>query len=271
MPNGNIRQSYHSGNYKSQFSDNSNLICTYIYDNSNRLLKSDKDLGSTTNSIDNIMSYDNDGNLLTLKRYGSNENMVDNFSYSYYNGSNKINMVNGQNSQYSYDANCNIAGDSRDADNLKQNLKYNHINLLTEMQLVKPAVNPGISETNEIYQLKYYYDEAGNRVRKREYLYQGQEHDPIFNEDNNTTGLGTGDNPSQTWLPIVDEYYIRDVSGKEIAVYHSYNLDHWNVWGTDNVGKINANGDKFFYIKDHLGSVRVVYLLSKSNIIWKSK
>jgi len=41
-------------------------------------------------------------------------------------------------------------------------------------------------------------------------------------------------------------------------VYHSSNLDHWNVWGTDNVGKINANGDKFFYIKDHLGSVRVV-------------
>jgi len=35
-------------------------------------------------------------------------------------------------------------------------------------------------------------------------------------------------------------------------------FSYWNVWGTDNVGKINANGDKFFYIKDHLGSVRVV-------------
>ncbi len=48
------------------------------------------------------------------------------------------------------------------------------------------------------------------------------------------------------------------MSGKEIAVYHSYNLDHWNVWGTDNVGKINASDSKFFYIKDHLGSVRMV-------------
>jgi len=48
-------------------------------------------------------------------------------------------------------------------------------------------------------------------------------------------------------------------------VYHSYDLDHWNVWGTDNVGKINANGDKFFYLKDHLGSVRVV--LNSSNQI----
>lgn len=57
---------------------------------------------------------------------------------------------------------------------------------------------------------------------------------------------------------INDVYYVRDLSGKEIAVYHSSNLDHWNVWGTDNVGKINANGNKFFYIKDHLGSVRVV-------------
>jgi len=43
----------------------------------------------------------------------------------------------------------------------------------------------------------------------------------------------------------------RVVSGKEIAIYHSNDLYQWNVWGTDNVGKINANGDKFFYLKDH--------------------
>lgn len=41
-------------------------------------------------------------------------------------------------------------------------------------------------------------------------------------------------------------------------MYESYNLNFWNVWGTDNVGKIKADGSKFFYLKDHLGTIRVV-------------
>jgi len=38
------------------------------------------------------------------------------------------------------------------------------------------------------------------------------------------------------------------------------------VWGTDNVGKITANSDKFFYLKDHLGTIRVV-LNASNNIV----
>ncbi len=145
-----------------------------------------------------------------------------------------------------------MTSDTRDLDDAKQDLKYDHRNLLTEMRVVKKT---GGGDGYETYQLMYNYDEAGNRVRKREYFYQGEDPMPVFEEDDMTG----------SWDLVGDEYYVRDVSGKEIAVYHSYDLDHWNVWGTDNVGKINANGDKFFYLKDHLGSVRVV--LNSSNQI----
>ncbi|MBZ0202806.1 MAG: hypothetical protein K8I03_07305 [Ignavibacteria bacterium] len=30
------------------------------------------------------------------------------------------------------------------------------------------------------------------------------------------------------------------------------------MYGLDNVGNIKANGDKLYYLKDHLGTVRVV-------------
>jgi len=252
LPNGNVRNTVHWGIYDTLLGNNSNLVYTYIYDKSNRLLKANRDSSSITNSHDISMSYDNDGNVLSLKRYGSNENIIDNLTYSYYVNTNKINMVSGQDAQYTYDAAGNMTGDTRDPDDVKQDLKYDHRNLLTGMRVVKKSVG---GDGYETYQLMYNYDEAGNRVRKRVYFYQGEDPTPVFEEDDMTG----------SWDLVGDEYYVRDVSGKEIAVYHSYDLDHWNVWGTDNVGKINANGDKFFYIKDHLGSVRVV--LNSSNQI----
>jgi RHS repeat-associated protein len=35
-------------------------------------------------------------------------------------------------------------------------------------------------------------------------------------------------------------------------------LVQWNIWGLDNVGKINADTTRNYYLKDHLGSIRVV-------------
>jgi hypothetical protein len=47
---------------------------------------------------------------------------------------------------------------------------------------------------------------------------------------------------------IKDEYYSRDVSVKEIAVYQSYDLDFWNVWGSGNEGRIKSDGARYFYL-----------------------
>ena len=174
--------------------------------------------------------------------------------------------VSGIDPQYTYDANGNVTADSRDNTSLKTVMAYDYRNLLTEIELQKPGTE---KEQNDVYHILYNYDEAGNRVRKREFHYIGQESNPAYQGDNNggTTGdPGAGDNSGNGWEPVIDEYYSRDISGKEIAIYHSNDLFQWNVWGTDNVGKIDAVGEKFFYLKDHLGTVRVV-LDETNNII----
>jgi len=35
-------------------------------------------------------------------------------------------------------------------------------------------------------------------------------------------------------------------------------LVQWNVYGLDNIGKINSNDSKYYYLKDHLGSIRAM-------------
>ena len=262
--NGNIRISATGGVYRSLLDPSGNpLNIEYIYDKSNRLLKADK-LNESNNSFDVYMSYDNDGNFLTLNRYGSNSNVIDNYSYSYYIGTNKLSKVSGQDAQYIYDANGNMTRDGRDASSIRDGMVYDNRNLLIEMILHNTSTGMGAPVT-EMRKLVFDYDEAGNRVRKREYLHGATE---------STPGTGDGGVPtapdggieSGTWNLVGDEYYSRDISGKEIGIYHSNDLYQWNVWGTDNVGKITANGAKFFYLKDHLGTIRVV-LDASNNIV----
>ncbi|HRE40807.1 MAG TPA: RHS repeat-associated core domain-containing protein [Ignavibacteria bacterium] len=90
------------------------------------------------------------------------------------------------------------------------------------------------------------YDDMGMRIRKTEYLYTGNEQEPVFNED---APIG--------WTAITDLYYIRDATGKEIAIYNSYDIKQWNLFGFENEGYLNPDGEERIYIKDHLGSIRV--------------
>ena len=82
-----------------------------------------------------------------------------------------------------------------------------------------------------------------------------------------------------------NEYYLRDHTGKELAVYdlnNSGRLKSLNLYGNGLIGKVNVNwipdstcvsevqgvpctwqyfyrreDDRYYYIKDHLGSIRV--------------
>jgi len=56
----------------------------------------------------------------------------------------------------------------------------------------------------------------------------------------------------------IGRWISRGIDGKELAIYESGSLLQWNIWGLDNVGKIDAAGLKYFYLKDHLGSIRVI-------------
>ncbi len=236
--NGNVRTQLLQGSYASDFSATGGLNTTYIYDRSNRLLKANETIFAN-NTFDLINTYDKDGNILTLKRYGSSNNIVDNYSYTYISNTNKLSRVAGLSDQYTYDYTGNLTSDQL---NYNYDMVYDHRNLLIES---KNTISP-----NFTFRTRYFYDEAGNRIRKYT-LRSTIENPPLPNWDNT-------DNPGDGWAVYSNEYYVRDVNGKEIAIYDNSNLDQWNVWGLDNVGKVSSDGSRNFYLKDHLGSIRAI-------------
>ena len=222
--NGNVKSQYLTGEYSYSFSDNSDLSFTYIYDKSNRLTQT----STSDKSYELLNTYDKDGNILTLDRNGSTGNSIDDFNYSYYSGTNKLSKVKGSNNQFAYDSNGNLITDSL---NSNFSIHYDHRNLITDLIQRVIEVSAITPADTSFYKTYYYYDEAGNRIRKK-----------IFNDENDSL--------------LSDIIYSRDVSGKEMAIYENGSLKQRNIWGMDNAGFINANGDKRFYLKDHLGSVR---------------
>ncbi len=170
-----------------------------------------------------IFTYDADGNFLTLSRSYNG----DGFNYEYYTGTNRLKKVTGESDQFIYDYNGNFTNDYF---NNNTDIKYDHRNLITEITRINELEDPPAT-----YTTTYKYDEAGNRINKK-----------VVKDDGSTMEI------------IVNEYYIRDLSGKEIAIYQNDTLKFWNVWGLGNEGRITAEGIRYYYIKDHLGSIRAV-------------
>ena len=250
--NGNVDSQAIWGDYHNNFSGISDLRIIYTYDPSNRLLKAQTDYSNFSFNVEN--SYDYDGNLKTLKRYGSKGNVLDNFNYEYIAGTNKLLKVSGTSDQFTYDLNGNMMSDG-----LQDNygLKYDHRNLLTEISRL-------ISE-NETELTRYYYDEAGNRIRKlilRNWSGGGGIPDPpVWGDIGNLPIYQPEGEGGDGWSIYKNEYYVRGVGGNTIAEYDWETLQQWNVYGTDNVGKITKDGEeenKYYYLKDHLGSIRAV-------------
>jgi hypothetical protein len=79
--------------------------------------------------------------------------------------------------------------------------------------------------TTNAYSFTYGYDEMGNRVTKS----------------------GSSINDAQ-------EYYLRDQTGKELAVYTTgtNTIKMINIYGNGMIGKVDARGNNYYYIKDHL-------------------
>ncbi|HRE41914.1 MAG TPA: RHS repeat-associated core domain-containing protein [Ignavibacteria bacterium] len=239
--NGNINTQFIDGSYKYNFVNAGALNFSFTYDKSNSLLKVEENhqSGSTYHLINN---FDKDGNIKSLKRFGSENNLVDNFEYSYISGTNKLLKVSGNENQYSYDGNGNMISDNL---NNLSSIKYDHRNLITEFR--KVITTPSDPPSYEIYLTELKYDDRGMRIRKTEYLYTGLDSEPIFNED---APIG--------WTALTDNFYVRDVSGNELAIYNSSTIKQWNLNALDNEGYLDTDGLDRFYIKDHLGSIRVV-------------
>jgi RHS repeat-associated protein len=234
--NGNVKTQQLSGTYNDNFASSTDLSFTYSYDRSNRLTASN----TSSKNYELFNTYDNDGNILTLDRFGSGS-QTDDFNYVYYSLTNKLQRVSGAGNQFSYDANGNLI---QDALNNNNEMLYDHRNLITELKHRSMIID------DTVYLTKYYYDEAGSRIRKMTYAYLGKlsEGEPPANSDVSNTS---------DWSIRNDEVYSRDVSGREVAIYKNASILEYPFYGLDMIGKLK-NDELHFYLKDHLGSVRAV-------------
>ncbi len=178
-----LRLSYTTGEYPQYNGNISKLECNYgdisgiydfNYDSSNRLTTADYS-GFGNYSTD--YSYTPNGNLLSLSRMGmldskSQFGLIDVLNYNSYNG-NQLLIVNdgvapqnqafgftdngsyGPTNEYSYDNNGNMITD------LNMNIldmRYNHLNLPTEINLIQQGV---------LNKILYLYDAVGTKICKQ--------------------------------------------------------------------------------------------------------
>jgi RHS repeat-associated protein len=167
--NGNIAQTFWR-----TASDNTQRKYGFVYDNLNRLLFAfyTKPQASiyNTGSYDESMSYDKNGNIISLQRNGEYDDLIqnlliDNLSYSYNptspnqlvkvddNTDNPNGFKDGINTgnDYSYDANGNMTVDNNKG---ITSIVYNHVNLPTKITF---------GSTGNI---QYIYNASGVKVRK---------------------------------------------------------------------------------------------------------
>lgn len=237
--NGNVKSQTLEGTYNDDFSYTNDLTFNYMYDKSNRLLKSSRS-GGKSYEVEN--SYDSAGNITKLKRYNSLGSATDDFVYTYYSGTNKLQRVYGSTgNQFVYDANGNLI---QDALNNNKEMLYDHRNLITELKHRSQIIG------DPVYLTKYYYDESGNRIRKMTYQYIGSlaENEPPANSDVSNT---------LEWVLVNDEIYSRDVSGRELAIFKDNEVEEYPLYGLDMIGRIVKDIPNYYYT-DHLGSIRAV-------------
>ncbi|MBZ0202805.1 MAG: hypothetical protein K8I03_07300 [Ignavibacteria bacterium] len=107
-------------------------------------------------------------------------------------------------------------------------MRYDWRNLLIEMYHwdLKAGLRPTDPVKYNLFKTSYYYDEAGSRICKRTYQwYQSQGGgDPIPDIDEIGEVL-EGDNPTGSWTFVEAVYYIRDIAGREIAIYSGNTLE----------------------------------------------
>jgi RHS repeat-associated protein len=213
------------------FHDSTNTIgYAYTYDNSNRLTaaKLGWKYGSSwtftyggTYNVPTI-SYDDNGNLTTLKRYGSGTTEIDDLSYHYRPNTDIDTLITnsvGTGATYTYDGNGNMLSDSRDSIAF---IIYNIDNLpLTVYKTGGTVIN-------------YSYDVDGNRIRKvigSTYTYY------VRGKDGETDAII----PAQT---STNEVYNILGNGEDNIAQQQWDFRFGFTY--------------YYYLKDHLGSIKMI-------------
>ncbi len=225
-------------------------VQTFEYDQLNRLLKSEayemtstvanSNLWNSINSVNNYKtnySYDPNGNLTTLQRYNNEAVLMDDFTYNYQTGRNRLRHVN----DAVADGVSTDDIDNQDADNYA----YDKIgNLIKDEQEEIAQIEWNVSgkvksitraENSTKPDLEFRYDAMGNRVAK-------------------IAKPRPGGNPSNEdkWEYT---YYIRDANGNTMATYSKktiedtdndnyqmqYALEEHTLYGSSRLGVMSAS------------------------------
>ncbi len=202
----------------------------YSYDNANRLLSADYQYysGSWQNPARFDVSglqYDGNGNILELVRKKEDNTTIDNLTYAYIAGTNKLQSVtdavgvtnedwDAESSTFAYDGNGNVIEMLENGQPAISSITYDHRNLPVSL----------ITRNGDV--VTYRYNASGQRIFKQ---------------------VG-----SQT-----AEHYILD-GDQTVAVFENGAVKYWNILANGVVGRRDASGEKLYYLKDHLGSTRAV-------------
>ncbi|MDC6390946.1 hypothetical protein PP182_19830 [Maribacter sp. PR1] len=192
--------------------------------------------------VSNI-SYDANGNILSLKRNKqtvSSSNAMDDLSYNYETGTNKLLQV------------IDADGDAANADDIDSqpdadNYVYNAIGQLIENKaegITYTYTTNGLVSTirkNGLSLVTFFYNDRNHRVRKDTY---------------NGTGSAL----------VQSTYYVRDAAGSVMAIYDSNTLVEQPIYGSGRVAVHNRLDNSSTYeLTDHLGNVRAAFAVANGS------
>ncbi len=169
------------------------------------------------------MTYDPNGNILSLNRTNSAGTSTANYSYTYQNKTNKLTSVSGYATSYTYDALGQMITQ------VKSGGGGNYVDYDVNGKVTK--IYSDAAKT--ILKVSFGYDESGNKIRKTDHVL------------NTIT------------------YYLNDASGNLLAVYDNKGTAMGQkevpVYAASRLGMYNRLGNSYQYeMTDHLGNVRVV-------------
>jgi RHS repeat-associated protein len=225
---------------------------SYTYDRNNWL--SDAKFGTVNNDVISLstgyqeggLTYDANGNILTLQRTNETGAMQDNLTYGY-KSNNQLDRVadavatptlagdieNQAAGNYVYDA----IGQLTENVGEKTKYRYNTQGLVTEVQYNNQAV------------VRFFYNERGQRIKKESY------------------------STASPYTLQSTDYYALDLSGNVMAIYNKLGTgaiaqQELPIFGTGRLGVYKrVDGSCSYQITDHLGNVRAVMKKTSTGVV----
>jgi len=204
---------------------------TYHYDRANRLIRADYNNTNqlnefSVNGLGNTVKSTTGFNVTNPIAYDANgnflslkRNLAQPLEYAYYNHTNRLKSTDGSGkNNYSYDLAGNVIAN---AERNITRITYDHRNLAQQIGTENSGVH------------RYIYDETGSRIGKQ-YRQHG----------------------ATSWS--VNTRYIYGAYGELLAQYDGASPEYWNISAIgETIGRMDAKERRFYYLKDHLGSIRV--------------